>query len=132
MRISDWSSDVCSSDLIEVGFFLHHPGQRFTFPEALGARGHLAGVMGIAAEHPDGRHDRDETAVGGLVEYPADFLDLIADIDPKAARRFLRPQYLGPPVNFNLRMDASSVWAIDDTDYQLYTVLGTPSRPAHQ
>src|SRR3546814_10007570 len=83
MRISDWSSDVCSSDLIEVGFFLHHPGQWFTFPEALGARGHLAGVMGIAAEHPDGRHDRDETAVAGIVEHPADLLDLFADLDRK-------------------------------------------------
>src|SRR3546814_7193734 len=95
MRISDWSSDVCSSDLIEVGFFLHHPGQRFTFPEALGARGHIAGVMGIAAENTDGRHDRDETAVAGLVEHPADFLDLLDDRDRKADRRLQRRKYLG-------------------------------------
>src|SRR3546814_7836884 len=60
--------------------------------------------MGIAAEHPDGRHDRDETAVAGLVEHPADFLDLFADLDRKAARRFLRRQYLGALVNFELRM----------------------------
>src|SRR3546814_6213183 len=25
MRISDWSSDVCSSDLAEMGFVLHRP-----------------------------------------------------------------------------------------------------------
>src|SRR3546814_2338120 len=117
MRISDWSSDVCSSDLIEVGFFLHHPGQRFTFPEALGARGHLAGVMGIAAEHPDGRHDRDETAVAGLVEHPADFLDLFADLDRKAARRFLRRQYLGALVNFELRMVEEDVEAIRSEEH---------------
>src|SRR3546814_10958359 len=104
MRISDWSSDVCSSDLIEVGFFLHHPGQRFTFPEALGARGHLAGVMGIAAEHPDGRHDRDETAVAGLVEHPADFPDLFAALDRKAARRSLRRHYMAALVHLALRM----------------------------
>src|SRR3546814_2925174 len=50
MRISDWSSDVCSSDLIGAD-----PGCRLMIPEiAPGRHGHLA--AGVA--HHDHRFDR--------------------------------------------------------------------------
>ena len=89
-------------------------------------------MVPVAAEHPDGRHDRDEAAVAGLVEYPADLLDLLADLDCKAARRFLRRQYLGALVNLELRMVEEDVEAIEEGAANLVAVLGAPAHPAHQ
>src|SRR3546814_4666333 len=45
MRISDWSSDVCSSDLQRVARSLHRPQ-----PGACGQ--HVAPVLGLALVHP--------------------------------------------------------------------------------
>src|SRR3546814_6974338 len=57
---------------------------------------------------------------------------LFADLDRKAARRFLRRQYLGALVNFELRMVEEDVEAIEEGAANLVAVLGAPAHPAHQ
>src|SRR3546814_3482817 len=91
MRISDWSSDVCSSDLAKAGVMVHaeRRGELVQFGHAVGARAleaddddhvaiEFAGLEGILhllliAEHARGRLDR-----------PAILLDR-ADLDARAA-----------------------------------------------
>src|SRR3546814_3422097 len=51
MRISDWSSDVCSSDLSGAGGLLSHPASSSTLPESAAASMALTAAflrMGIA------------------------------------------------------------------------------------
>src|SRR3546814_17380281 len=51
MRISDWSSDVCSSDLIDDHGLARRQGQRAAGPPALAAGEDFAGGA-APAEHP--------------------------------------------------------------------------------
>src|SRR3546814_4400866 len=66
MRISDWSSDVCSSDLAEILPARQpprHPGHRHPQQQHRGgehARHQLPAVEADLGERPDQRRDEDE------------------------------------------------------------------------
>src|SRR3546814_1417127 len=70
MRISDWSSDVCSSDLLLVPGPAHAGGQRpgrHELPVDVGERGHAGGgqVVVDRAQEAD-RHAREREQVVGI------------------------------------------------------------------
>src|SRR3546814_16492275 len=77
MRISDWSSDVCSSDL-QRRIVRHHVGRGEALGEFLGdeAGGEVAG--GEARM----RHDRGEE--GNIVRNAADIEDRKSDVEGKS------------------------------------------------
>src|SRR3546814_7800263 len=60
MRISDWSSDVCSSDLLECAVLVeHHPGRDKTRPRQVVGQLHLrAAVLGQAHHGAQSRNGR--------------------------------------------------------------------------
>src|SRR3546814_17971675 len=94
MRISDWSSDVCSSDLKKVA----HEGRFFSFPETLmlppprQAGGPPIWVGG----RPDAAFKRAARLCAGYVSYvitPEMFADALAKLETLAAEagRTFRP-----------------------------------------
>src|SRR3546814_15245430 len=71
MRISDWSSDVCSSDLIELSSYQTRD------VAASGVRPEVAVVTNVFPEHLDWH--------GGELRYIADKLALLAEARPPLA-----------------------------------------------
>src|SRR3546814_17860958 len=76
MRISDWSSDVCSSDLVDLG--------------GTGVAHHLHDLEAGRAAHDRivDQHDalaRDQRAVGIVFQLDAKMADLVARLDEGAA-----------------------------------------------
>src|SRR3546814_15952694 len=66
MRISDWSSDVCSSDLVEARPQFHQGGHRLSRLRRLDQRLDDGGVVAGAVE---GLLDRDDAGVArGLLQ----------------------------------------------------------------
>src|SRR3546814_6114108 len=91
MRISDWSSDVCSSDLIDARFLLQFPGDglldRFAdFDEAGERRIAIRREAVLTAEQRppvvDRKHDDDRVGAGEMLD-----LARIAVPRPAAANR---------------------------------------------
>src|SRR3546814_3036764 len=75
MRISDWSSDVCSSDLIKVGHAKNSHGSfRFNFVKRKATRAGLPWiVLRLLRDHP--HHFQALVRVTPFVVVPADELD---------------------------------------------------------
>src|SRR3546814_6955393 len=63
MRISDWSSDVCSSDLPGVGGVLVHQAGLAQRGPRQGNRQAFAAFEHMLIEHIDGAHDSNMTAL---------------------------------------------------------------------
>src|SRR3546814_4501093 len=78
MRISDWSSDVCSSDLVERGF----PGAAEPREAGLAEDLRQPGLAGLRAEHQAaavGDRVRAADRGGGGVVHPRDGRDVVLD-----------------------------------------------------
>src|SRR3546814_4193206 len=58
MRISDWSSDVCSSDLTQQSFYAEYGRLAFRSPMVLGGTASKAGLS-CQACHPNGFANED-------------------------------------------------------------------------
>src|SRR3546814_5817441 len=69
MRISDWSSDVCSSDLVSVGAI-------GTFRQG---DGYANNVAGVDARWQQGAHTATAQLLHSQSEYPVDIVDAYQD-----------------------------------------------------
>src|SRR3546814_21029949 len=67
MRISDWSSDVCSSDLLHPPSYLLHPPSGGEFRRSFHLIGEAYRKWGLLSQHKFGLHR-------GLGEYHSGFL----------------------------------------------------------
>src|SRR3546814_3594261 len=91
MRISDWSSDVCSSDLDEAG---EHLGQIARQPERLAHFGHCAAGT-VACDH---RRQCRAVPPVGLIDPLDDFLAPLmfeVDVDLRSEERRVGKEGVG-------------------------------------
>src|SRR3546814_17541312 len=89
-------------------------------------------MSAVAPEHPHGRNDPDELAVAGLVENPANLVNLLANLNRKAARSLLRREDLRALVDLELGMIEQDVECVEERSATLVAVLHGAAHPAHQ
>src|SRR3546814_14588238 len=89
-------------------------------------------MSAVAPEHPHGRNDPDELAVAGLVENPANLVNLLANLNRKAARSLLRREDLRALVDLELGMIEQDVECVEERSATLVAVLRGAAHHAPQ
>ena len=97
---------------------------RGSLPQALGACGHLSRLGTGFSKDPDGRDDGHEFAIAGLVQNPANLIDLLADFDSEGTGGLLRREDLGALVNFKGAVIEQDIERVEEGTADLVAIFG--------